>query len=85
MASLAVSVMFVFAPFRLGGRLGRTGEAALASRAGSNIAGGDRRRRWARYGFKTARDGRQQSGRLERLLQAADRAKPGRHGQEIRA
>jgi hypothetical protein len=35
--------------------------------------------------FKTTCNGRQQLGRFERLLQAADRAESGRHAQEIRA
>jgi len=87
MASLVVSVILALAPFpyRPGGQLCRTGEALLASRAGSNVAGCDGWRRWARCGFKTTRNGRQQRGRPERLLQAGDRAKLGCHGQEIRA
>ena len=36
-------------------------------------------------GLETTGNGRQQGGRLEGLLQAPDRAKLGRHGQEIRA
>jgi hypothetical protein len=87
MASLVVSVIFAVEPFpyHRGTQPGRTSEVVLASWTGGNITGGDGGRRSAFCGFKTTRDSRQQGGRFERLLQAGDSAKPGGHGQEIRA
>ena len=70
--------MFVTPRLQIGG----AGDGPHASRPKGNITGSDGRRRWTLCGFKTTRNRRQQLGRFERLLQAPDRARPGRHGQE---
>src|SRR6266540_6093474 len=62
---------------RTAGQIGCYG----ALRGGSNTAA---RWRAAFSGFQAARDGCQEVGWPERFLQAGDRSKLGRHGQEVR-
>src|SRR5450631_1053838 len=86
-ASLVASVMFVCAPLsrRCSQSRGEIGEAVSMSWAGNDITSLNRGGRCTRGDFKRVRDGRQQRGRPERLLQAGDRAELGGHGQEIRS
>src|SRR4051812_21138010 len=86
MASLVASVILVFAPLLPPWcAAGRDDQRYSASRAGGNLTGGQGGQRRAWCAFKRIGNRRQQGGRLERLLQAPDRAELGGHRQEIRA